>query len=371
MKILHLPLWIPNKHNVQLGNFIQQQIELSSVDNETFTLGFISDRTIKRINVISNANSLTISYPSSNNKFISLFNYLKAVKISIQEFQKFNFSPHIVHCHVAGRNLWLAQKYFKGIPIIISEHWSGYISGEFKKQSFFLRKYLIKKINKCQCIISVSNHLTKALTEEGVKLKIKQIGNVIDVKEKHILGDSNEMNFFVIADLEDQVKNISGILNAFQLISSSYPKFKLNIVGDGTDSFKLKQRSISLKINENVNFLGRVTQNEVQNLLTKADCVIVNSNYETFSMITLESILTGCPVIATKCGGPEQFINKNNGLLIEKNNTAELANAMQYIFKKKTSYSPDKVRNSITEKYSKDQIRKELNLVYNSISPSS
>ena len=370
MKILHLPLWIPNKDNVQLGNFIQQQIELSSIDNETFTIGFISDSNIKRITILSDVNSLTISYPSSNNKFISLFNYLKAVKISINEFQKLNFIPQLVHCHVAGRNLWFAQKYFKDLPIIISEHWSGYISGEFKKQSFLSRNYLIKKINKCQQIISVSNHLTKALKEEGVNLKISEIGNVIDVKEKQFIGDSDEMNFFVIADLEDHIKNISGILNAFHLVYSKYPTFKLNIVGDGTDTSKLKQRSNSLQINENVNFLGRFTQNEVQNLLTKADCVIVNSNYETFSMITLESILTGCPVIATKCGGPEQFINKNNGLLIEKNNTVELANAMQYIFKKRTSYSPEKVRNSITKKYSKDQIRMELNLVYNSISPS-
>ena len=70
---------------------------------------------------------------------------------------------------------------------------------------------------------------------------------------------------------------------------------------------------LKLKLEDRIQFLGRVVQEDVQQLLLKADCTIINSNFETFSMVALESILTGCPVICTSCGGPEQFINKSKG----------------------------------------------------------
>jgi glycosyltransferase involved in cell wall biosynthesis len=367
MKILHLPLWIPNKNNVQLGNFIEQQIELSSLDNKVFTIGFIADDLINDIKIDKQQNSIIVTYQKNKIKFITFLNYLKAVKIALKELKKVNFNPQIIHCHVAGRNLWLAQKYFKEVPIVLSEHWSGYLTGEFKNQPFYIKHYLLNKINKCQLAISVSSHLTRALVDSGFKLKINEIANVIEVKEKVSIGNSPEMNFFVVADLEDHLKNISGILKAFQSIKNNYPLLKLHVVGDGKDLSLLKDLTNSLEINDMVSFLGRKVQIEIQELLIQADCVIVNSNFETFSMITLESVLTGCPVIATKCGGPEQFVNQMNGLLIEKNNCIELANAIEYMYLNKENYLPEKVRASVENKYTKNYIRKELNSSYNSI----
>ena len=367
MKILHLPLWIPNKNNVQLGNFIQKQIELSSLDNEVFTVGFVADDSVNEIKIEKQLNSITVTYQKSKIKFITFLNYLKAAKIAVKELRDEKFYPEIIHCHVAGRNLWLAQKYFKDIPIVLSEHWSGYLTGEFNKQPFYVRQFILNKINKCHSAISVSNHLTKALINSGFKLKINELGNVIDVKEKIVVGKSTEMNFFVIADLEDHVKNISGILKALHSIKDKYPLFRLHVVGDGKDLSLLKNLTNSLEMNDIVIFLGRKVQDEVQELLILADCVIVNSNFETFSMITLESILTGCPVIATNCGGPEQFVNENNGLLIEKNNSKSLADAMVFMYLNKEKYMPDKVRVSVENTHTKDYIRKELNNIYNTI----
>tara|TARA_B110000438_G_scaffold294675_1_gene336450 strand:+ start:574 stop:1677 length:1104 start_codon:yes stop_codon:yes gene_type:complete len=367
MKILHLPLWIPNKNNAQLGNFIQQQIELSSQDNEVFTIGFIADNSVNDIKIDKQLNAIIVTYQKSEIKLITFLNYLKAVKTALRELKKVNFNPQIIHCHVAGRNLWLAQKYFKEVPIVLSEHWSGYLTGEFNNQPFYIKHYLLNKINKCHLAISVSSHLTEALVDAGFSLKINELANVIDVKKKVAIGNSPEMNFFVVADLVDHVKNISGVLNAFYSIKNNYPLLKLHVVGDGKDLSLLKGLTNSLEMNDMVSFLGRKVQNEVQDLLIQADCIIVNSNFETFSMITLESILTGCPVIATKCGGPEQFVNEKNGLLIEKNNSTALANAIEYMYLNKENYLPEKIRASVENKYTENYIRKELNSIYNSI----
>ena len=76
------------------------------------------------------------------------------------------------------------------------------------------------------------------------------------------------------------------------------------IVGGGKDLVNLERLVAEKKIRSGVVFQGRCVQEVVQDHFLQADCVIVNSHVETYSMVTIESILSGCPVIATRCGGP-------------------------------------------------------------------
>ena len=66
--------------------------------------------------------------------FIAFLWYLKAVRLSLRHLKKIDFDPDIIHCHVAGRNLWMANRFFARVPKILSEHWSGYVNGNFDKQ---------------------------------------------------------------------------------------------------------------------------------------------------------------------------------------------------------------------------------------------
>ncbi len=367
MKILHLPLWIPNKEDTQLGNFIQQQIDLTQIDHQIFSLSFISNVNAKKIEFnFTQSNSLTISYPKSTFKLVTFFFYLRAVQQSVS-YLRDKYSFDLIHCHVAGRNLWFARRFFKNIPIVLSEHWSGFVNGQFNKLSSLQKNFLINNINSCNTVISVSPFLTKGLKDSGVKVKINEVGNVIDVKQKVDINNSKSMNFLVVADLVDPVKNISGIIKAINTLDKSHFNFNLTIAGDGKDLNFLKELVLKLKLEDRIQFLGRVVQEEVQQLLLKADCTIINSNFETFSMVALESILTGCPVICTSCGGPEQFINKSNGLLINTNDCNALAKAMVEIYQNKLNYPPELVRKSVVNTYSKDSIRKQLNTIYDSI----
>ena len=364
MKILHLPLWVPNKNDVQLGNFIQQHISISASNNEIHSLEFIADETIDKI-ILSNHPSVTrITYPKSTNRFINLFWYLKAAKLAAKELKEIGFEPDIVHCHVAGRNLWMAQKYYPNVPRLLSEHWSGYVNGNFEKQSVIYKKYVVRLINKCDLVTSVSTHLRESLISHGVQNEIILLQNVIKFKKKIKINDSEKLNFLMVADLFDEAKNVSGVIEAMNQLGADYPGFRLNIIGDGPDMLSLKNSVKQLKMDDKITFLGRLVQSEVQNHLIDADCLIVNSNYETYSMVTIESILTGCPVIATRCGGPEQFVNAENGILIPKSNLKQLQRAMTDFHQNRMSYGPERVRDSVREDYSESRLEVELNIIY-------
>ena len=126
----------------------------------------------------------------------------------------------------------------------------------------------------------------------------------------------------------------------------------------------MKEKTNVLDIETQVSFVGRLGQQDVQDYLLKADCLIVNSNYETFSMVTIEAILTGVPVISSRCGGPEQFVNAKNGILIPKRDKKSLVNAMKEMYQNRSQYKPNVVRSSVKENYSLNRVEDQLNEIY-------
>src|SRR5690606_11784026 len=117
--------------------------------------------------------------------------------------------------HVADKSISLANRYFKDIPKFATEHWSGYLNGGFEKLSLYKRAKRIRQINTCESLVVVSESLKKALIDFGVKIPVKVIPNVIEhgILKQHF---NTNPQFLVVADLVDEIKNISGIIVSFK-----------------------------------------------------------------------------------------------------------------------------------------------------------
>jgi len=204
----------------------------------------------------------------------------------------------------------------------------------------------------------VSEHLKQAIQNKGISPPISIIDNIIETKSIKEQQNKERFTFLMVADLVDKTKNISGVIRAFSKVLLEKPNYLLKIIGDGSDQQLLQDLVAELNISDKVRFLGRLPQNEVLKHYSKVDFLIVNSNYETYSMVTVEAILSGVPVIATKCKGPEQFINENNGILIGLKNTNALVTAMKTMIEKQ--FVPTEVVNSIENRFSKNEISKVL-----------
>ena len=57
--------------------------------------------------------------------------------------------------------------------------------------------------------------------------------------------------------------------------------------------------------------------------------LVVPSRRETFSLVTAEALASGTPVVATRCGGPEEILTEETGQLTEVDDAAALAIAIE------------------------------------------
>jgi glycosyltransferase involved in cell wall biosynthesis len=361
IKVLHLVKWYPNKDEPLLGIFVKKQIQSlqNHCDQKVMAMVLSDDIHANIVRVENDENQLkeVVYYHKKGllNKLRVMWGIWKEAK---------QFQSQITHAHVLGWTSILA--YFLQIknktPFLASEHWSGYRNNHFHKKSF-LSKILIKKsAHKAQQIHVVSDFLKKDMLKCGIQANYRNIGNVVSGKALPL--EKNKAFSFVFAgDLIQETKNVKGILEAFEAVLQTNNDIRLDIIGDGKDSTYYKELSGKLKLNSHVYFHGNQSNDYVFEMLSQSHALILNSYFETFSVICAEALLCGIPVISTRCGGPESFLTMDTGILIESDNTKELSKAMYSLIENYATYEPEKLKR-VAAKFSSEVIGKKIHQEY-------
>ena len=381
--ILHLPKWYPHPVDPQNGVFIRKQIE-SVGSGFRNTVLFVKSANQKPVYKIE---SLSENQVESCVVFFREFNGLKLFKPIVHFWRYFigfkkglghiiagNGKPDLIHAHVLLRTGLLANYYsikFK-IRFLVSEHWSGYITGTFYRKGFIYRslsKFVFKKASK---ILVVSETLKSALLKLGMpKQKIEVVPNVVETHfssdNKTEIKERNSVIMLSVADLVDDIKKISEVIETVASLSNEH-KLEYWIVGDGDDRQSLEElaRSKGL-LGTAIKFFGRKTNEEVLKIIGQSDFLVMNSVFETFSVVTAESLLAGKPVVATRCGGPEMFVNETNGILIEVGDRPGLHKALIKMTQTCKDYDPKVLKSGISERFCSDVVGKQLESVYDKI----
>ena len=85
---------------------------------------------------------------------------------------------------------------------------------------------------------------------------------------------------------------------------------RLSLLGDGPDRGKIASLVADLGLAAQVEFLPATDRAGVANAMRAHDFLAVLSATETFSLVTLEALACGVPVLSTACGGPQDLITQ-------------------------------------------------------------
>lgn len=135
-------------------------------------------------------------------------------------------------------------------------------------------------------------------------------------------------------DTSEREKGIVDVLDALYILKKSgFESFTYNIVGSGNDRDNLINLSKKLLIDDNVNFMGSVTDEELFLQYKKADIFILPSSKEGFGIVFLEAMLFGLPVIGASEKGALDVIDHGiNGYLVPYGDSKEICKTIKSYF---------------------------------------
>jgi len=103
-----------------------------------------------------------------------------------------------------------------------------------------------------------------------------------------------------------------------------HPNAKFVFVGDGNMLADLQRQAVKLGIAHSTRFLGHRNGQDLVSLFKSADLVCVPSRNEPFGIVILEAWSAAKPVVATRNGGPAEFVTHGYDGLVVSDSTEAL-----------------------------------------------
>lgn len=232
-------------------------------------------------------------------------------------------------------------------------------------------------IEKSDIVTAVSNSLVSQTMEllnpdKGIETVYNFIDDRIylrigetDLREK--LGITNEEKVVIHVSNFRPVKRVTDVIRVFARIASSMPA-KLLLVGDGPDIRNVLKLVDDLGLKENVLFLGK--QDNVEELYSISDLMLLLSEKESFGLAALEAMACGVPCIGTEIGGiPEVIIDGENGYICPLGDIEAISTKAIYLLSNEQIHRQFSYKASIgvKERFNADKIVGQYENLYNKL----
>ena len=384
MKLFIIPSWYPTSLHPESGSFFRDRaILLNDAGIEVIIITHIihSLKDIIYHNKIGGIqfkidNKVPIYLNESINKFplVQSLAYTSYKKHIIKLYNKAVYEQGIPDLVLFNSSLWASAAISptlikSGIPYIISEHLKEFLN----PHSFtpFQSKLIDEAYHSCIKIVATSSALEKAIKNKfpAHKKKLIIIPNPIDeniFQLKPILEKRSFITIICISLFRPE-KRVDLIIQAFTNLLESGIQCKLKLIGNGLLKSDLKAQVNKLHINNNVQFLGYLSQESIVKELHKSDLLVLASDIETFGVVLIEAQACGLPVVATDCGGPHDIVSSETGVLVQPGSVDDLTKGIRDVINKLDRYNPVKIRNRAIKYFGKDTYTGEFKRVIEKI----
>jgi glycosyltransferase involved in cell wall biosynthesis len=368
MKILWLASTYPSALHPFDGDFVQRHAQAAALFTGIEMIHVIKDADgrftddVKETVTINDLLTERIIYYKPFKTSIAfidrLFSGLKYKRLyrdAVKKYIEQNGKPAFIHVHIAMKAglaaLWLKRK-FK-IPYIITEHWGGYLTEARPNISDYnyVYKYYWKKIftGALACTF-VSKYLQDHLIKTYNIQNAMVIPNVVNTGIFYPAQKqpSGKTRFIHISTMIYQ-KNTEAIILAMSLVKEDHP-VELYLYGPVNPS--LEVLIIDLGLQQIVFTKGEVQQEVLSKAIQQSDALILYSRFETFGCVLIEANACGVPVIVSDLEVFHEIIEEGvNGLFVEGENPAALAEKLRQFIAQKEHFNKKKIAAIAAEKY--------------------
>ncbi|MHB8173842.1 MAG: glycosyltransferase family 4 protein [Nitrospirota bacterium] len=240
----------------------------------------------------------------------------------------------VLHCHGAYPTGFVGASFkslFK-VPLVIRPHGSDILPGEGIRKNKRLEGRLVSALKRADAVVAQSLELKEIISGLGVAEKnIRIIPNGVDaVKYKNFNPNSKFRQPYALAlGSLTWKKGFDILIKAFHAVSMEASDLKLYIAGAGPEEENLHRLADRLGLKEKIIFTGIISGQEKLDALSGCLFGVSSSRREPFSNSNLEFMAVGKPLAAAAVGGNIEVVKDGvNGILVDKENINELADAM-------------------------------------------
>lgn len=243
----------------------------------------------------------------------------------------------LIQAHLLGSTLTYSLiSLLTRLPLVATLH--GRVDVNPNEKLIFVKNKIMQLgVNK---LIAVSRDLAAYIEQRGLfkQNNIATIYNGVDVKKyrKSKVQDIRALlNISAESILIGSVGNVRPakaydiLIEAAKHVIAQQPNVHFVIAGHQKADLmaKLSAQIAQLSLQNNVHFIG--FQQDSAEFLGQMDMFALSSSSEGFSIATIEAMATELPVVATRCGGPEEILeHEKTGLLVAVNNPEAIANGL-------------------------------------------
>lgn len=363
MKVCVFSSWFPERKNPLYGIFVKEQvltlskkgIQMDVCYLEKAGLNpFVQKEDIKQDNGIQIYRKYIKPLPIRS-KMLHKY-YVDQYEQIYQIYKSQNGRPDLIHAHnylSASAALPICKK--EQIPLMVTEHASHVLQLNLSGFQNSLCKEVYKKAIR---VIAVSNALKASMHKLSPDAHIEVIPNMInEIFAFNKKSTPGTFHLLAIGSLHHN-KRFDLLIDGLNTFKIKWPSFniQLKIIGSGAEKKNLLQQIKKYSLQDNVTIVEEADSMVLKKAYSDAHVLLSTSEAETFGMVALEALASGTLVISTDSGGPSDFINDKNGILLKQANAEEISHALFEILSKYASYNLQKMSKEVLDQYNVDVI---------------
>ena len=281
----------------------------------------------------------------------------------------------LVHAHfmfpdgVVGARL--ARRF--GIPAVVTEHtdWQQ----TFDAQPA-IKAQVLEALPRIRMVLPVSPSLRRGITEMADnRVEIRVLPNVVDetIFSPPEAETTRDLHQLLFVGLIRQVKGLDVLIRALAALAPRRSRIHLLVIGGSfyrsyqRDEEAVRRLAAELGVSERIRFVGQCTPAEVAASMRRSALLVVPSRRETFSAVTVEALACGIPVVATRCGGPEEIMGPGSGRLVPVEDPIALAAAIEEVLDHRSSYDPLLLHREMVARFGTAAIGRQIEAIYDEV----
>lgn len=199
---------------------------------------------------------------------------------------------------------WIPQKAARGLASLISKKQCNSVDAVVVPSQPMLN------VLRTYGVSATANVIPTGLQDESFKE-----ADGLMFKEKYGIENSRPMLLYVGRVAFE--KNIPFLFEMTKVLAKRYPNVLLVVAGEGPAEKSLRQLAVTLKIEDNVQFIGYLDRStELNACYQSADVFVFSSKSETQGLVLLEAMAQGTPVVAIAEMGTASILIEGMGALI-------------------------------------------------------